>query len=314
MKGLLLRLSAVDSDAEAAVRVIAYFDELVAHRATISDLVRATASLAECVAGLQRGAEPPVRFRPDGTRAARTQPRVVATPPGGPTRDGGPPAEPRREPTDLGEGRESTRKTGKAARATTAGPGGLTPGGAAPADARLVTTDLGGGRKIPAEAHTSASELGGEAPATPHTVATNPGGRRDDRTPAKAHPPDSNPHDEAPTTPHTVAPTLGKGSNLGSESPTGPRTVTTDLGGAHDREVPVPESDLGGRTATAPRVLATDLGGQPAGRVWLERDGESGPLDDLVLERFAIAAGAGAGAAGRAATFGGPGVGGAGAG
>ncbi|WIX77649.1 hypothetical protein QRX50_40625 [Amycolatopsis carbonis] len=46
MKGLLLRLSAVDSDAEAAVRVIAYFDELVAHHATIADLVRATASLA----------------------------------------------------------------------------------------------------------------------------------------------------------------------------------------------------------------------------------------------------------------------------
>jgi hypothetical protein len=29
----------------------------------------------------------------------------------------------------------------------------------------------------------------------------------------------------------------------------------------------------------------------PVGRVWLERDGEAGPFDDLVLEWMAIAAG-----------------------
>jgi hypothetical protein len=70
MKGLLLRLSAVDADAEAAVRVIAYFDELVARRARLSDLVRATAALAECVAGLQPdGTTPPLRFSPEGDRA-----------------------------------------------------------------------------------------------------------------------------------------------------------------------------------------------------------------------------------------------------
>lgn len=51
MKGLLLRLSALDADAEAAVRVIAYFDALVEHRATAAELVRATAALAECVCG-----------------------------------------------------------------------------------------------------------------------------------------------------------------------------------------------------------------------------------------------------------------------
>lgn len=70
MKGLLLRLSAVDADAEAAVRVIAYFDELVARRARLTDLVRAAAALAECVAGLRRGDEsPPLRFAPNGERA-----------------------------------------------------------------------------------------------------------------------------------------------------------------------------------------------------------------------------------------------------
>src|ERR1041384_4697811 len=70
MKGLLLRLSSVDADAEAAVRVIAYFDELVARRARLADLVRAAAALAECVAGLRRGdASPPLRFAPNGERA-----------------------------------------------------------------------------------------------------------------------------------------------------------------------------------------------------------------------------------------------------
>ncbi|MFD9895793.1 PucR family transcriptional regulator [Amycolatopsis sp. NPDC059027] len=69
MKGLLLRLSAVDTDAEAAVRVIAYFDELVAHGAGLPDLVRATASLAGCVAGLRHDGERPLRFRPGGERA-----------------------------------------------------------------------------------------------------------------------------------------------------------------------------------------------------------------------------------------------------
>ncbi|MFE0019648.1 helix-turn-helix domain-containing protein [Amycolatopsis sp. NPDC059021] len=69
MKGLLLRLSAVDTDAEAAVRVIAYFDELVAHGAGLPDLVRATASLAGCVAGLRRDGERPLRFKPGGEPA-----------------------------------------------------------------------------------------------------------------------------------------------------------------------------------------------------------------------------------------------------
>ncbi|MBB4684250.1 helix-turn-helix domain-containing protein [Amycolatopsis jiangsuensis] len=72
MKGLLLRLSAVDSSAEAAVRVIAYFDELVAHRATLPDLVRAAASLAECGAGLRYGDRPPLRYGPRGTPAGDT--------------------------------------------------------------------------------------------------------------------------------------------------------------------------------------------------------------------------------------------------
>jgi hypothetical protein len=50
--GLLLRLSGIDAEAEAAVRVIAAFDQLVAHRADTGALVRAAAGLAECTAGI----------------------------------------------------------------------------------------------------------------------------------------------------------------------------------------------------------------------------------------------------------------------
>ncbi|QYN33073.1 helix-turn-helix domain-containing protein [Pseudonocardia sp. DSM 110487] len=70
MKGLLLRLSAVDADAEAAVRVIAYFDALVERGATPAELVRATAALAECPAGMDRPGVEPLRFRPDGSPAS----------------------------------------------------------------------------------------------------------------------------------------------------------------------------------------------------------------------------------------------------
>jgi PucR C-terminal helix-turn-helix domain/GGDEF-like domain len=69
VKGLLLRLSAVDADAEAAVRVIAYFDALVERAATPVELVRAAAALAECPAGLDRPDAEPLRFRPDGSPA-----------------------------------------------------------------------------------------------------------------------------------------------------------------------------------------------------------------------------------------------------
>jgi hypothetical protein len=73
MKGLLLRLSMVDADAEAAVRVIAYFDALVEQRATLGALVRSVAALAECPAGLVRpGAE--LRLSPEGKPVPSGQP------------------------------------------------------------------------------------------------------------------------------------------------------------------------------------------------------------------------------------------------
>jgi hypothetical protein len=67
VEGLLLRLSAVDADAEAAVRVIAYFDALIDSGAGVTALVRSAAGLAECPAGLALPDGGRIRMRPDGT-------------------------------------------------------------------------------------------------------------------------------------------------------------------------------------------------------------------------------------------------------
>lgn len=68
VQGLLLRLSQIDVDAESAVRVIAYFDALVEHGATLSELVRASAVLAGCPAGLEREGLGRLRVAADGSR------------------------------------------------------------------------------------------------------------------------------------------------------------------------------------------------------------------------------------------------------
>jgi PucR C-terminal helix-turn-helix domain len=78
VKGLLLRLSTVDADAEAAVRVIAYFDALVEHRATLPEVVRAAAALAECPAGLERAGDRPLRAAPDGTPVPDATPAAAS--------------------------------------------------------------------------------------------------------------------------------------------------------------------------------------------------------------------------------------------
>ncbi|WP_313896110.1 helix-turn-helix domain-containing protein [Streptomyces sp. YIM 98790] len=66
MKGLLLRLSSIDADAAAAVRVIAHFQALLDCRVTPAALVRSTAGLAECPAGLELADGRTFRCGPDG--------------------------------------------------------------------------------------------------------------------------------------------------------------------------------------------------------------------------------------------------------
>src|SRR5882757_1600467 len=56
MQGLLLQLSALDADAEHAVRVIGFFDQLVADRVSVETLLRMTAGLAGCPVGITASA------------------------------------------------------------------------------------------------------------------------------------------------------------------------------------------------------------------------------------------------------------------
>ncbi|OBH52690.1 hypothetical protein A5685_14700 [Mycobacterium colombiense] len=70
MRSLLLRLSALDADAAAAVRVIDFFDALAGHRASVEAMVRATAGLAECACGMRLADGRHWRFAPTGESLA----------------------------------------------------------------------------------------------------------------------------------------------------------------------------------------------------------------------------------------------------
>jgi hypothetical protein len=71
MKLLMLRLSGLDADAENSLRVISFFDELIAQRAPMRVLVAKTAKLAECPVGVfDHALGVSLRADPDGRVAA----------------------------------------------------------------------------------------------------------------------------------------------------------------------------------------------------------------------------------------------------
>ncbi|MEE1939957.1 helix-turn-helix domain-containing protein [Streptomyces sp. TRM 70361] len=76
MKGLLLRLSELDSDAATAVRVIAHFEALLGGALDPATLARSTAALAGCAAGLELADGRTARFGPGGAALAGTPGRV----------------------------------------------------------------------------------------------------------------------------------------------------------------------------------------------------------------------------------------------
>ncbi|MDX6744826.1 helix-turn-helix domain-containing protein [Actinocorallia sp. A-T 12471] len=68
MKDLTIRLDALDPQAGAALRVIAYFDDLSAHGAGLAMIVRAAALLAQAPAALvDEGRRVRIRVSPDGS-------------------------------------------------------------------------------------------------------------------------------------------------------------------------------------------------------------------------------------------------------
>jgi hypothetical protein len=70
MEALAERLSQLDSQAEGALRVVMFYDTLMRRRVDLPALARASAGLAECVAGIRlHGTGRTIRVAPDGGQA-----------------------------------------------------------------------------------------------------------------------------------------------------------------------------------------------------------------------------------------------------
>ncbi|MFD9441528.1 PucR family transcriptional regulator [Streptomyces sp. NPDC060006] len=79
MEALAVRLSHLDSQAEGAIRVVMFFDTLMRRRVDVPALARASAVLAECVAGIRlHGTGRAIRVSSDG-RAASAPPGAAST-------------------------------------------------------------------------------------------------------------------------------------------------------------------------------------------------------------------------------------------
>lgn len=70
MEALAVRLSGLDAHVEGAIRVVAFYDTLMRRRVDLPALARASAGLAECVAGIRlHGTGRAIRIAPDGRDA-----------------------------------------------------------------------------------------------------------------------------------------------------------------------------------------------------------------------------------------------------
>ncbi|MFG2985899.1 helix-turn-helix domain-containing protein [Streptomyces sp. NPDC048258] len=79
MEALAVRLSGLDPYVDGAIRVIAFYDTLMRRRVDLPALARASAGLAECVAGIRlHGTGRVIRVTPDG-RQASTPPSPAST-------------------------------------------------------------------------------------------------------------------------------------------------------------------------------------------------------------------------------------------
>ncbi|NEY30932.1 LysR family transcriptional regulator [Streptomyces sp. PRKS01-65] len=79
MEALAERLSQLDSHVRGAIRVVTFYDTLMRRRVDLPALARASAGLAECVAGIRlHGTGRAIRFSPDG-RPASAPPSAAST-------------------------------------------------------------------------------------------------------------------------------------------------------------------------------------------------------------------------------------------
>src|SRR5690606_7286544 len=71
MEALAIRLSQLDTQVEGAIRIVMFYDTLMRRRVDLPVLARASAGLAECVAGIRlHGTGQVIRFSPDGRPAS----------------------------------------------------------------------------------------------------------------------------------------------------------------------------------------------------------------------------------------------------
>jgi hypothetical protein len=81
VEALATRLSNLDSHVEGAIRVVMFYDTLMRRRVDLPALARATAGLAECVAGIRlHSTGEVVRWSPAGTEAGAAQPMSSRSP------------------------------------------------------------------------------------------------------------------------------------------------------------------------------------------------------------------------------------------
>ncbi|MEX0172225.1 helix-turn-helix domain-containing protein [Streptomyces sp. LMG1-1-1.1] len=82
MEALAERLSQLDPHSEGAIRVVAFYDTLMRRRVDLPALARASAGLAECVAGIRlHGTGRSIRVAPDGRDAPGPQTAASASVP-----------------------------------------------------------------------------------------------------------------------------------------------------------------------------------------------------------------------------------------
>lgn len=82
MEALVERLSQLDSQAEGAIRLVMFYDTLMRRRVDLPALARASAVLAECVAGIRlHGTGRVIRMAPDGQEARTPAPDASTTEP-----------------------------------------------------------------------------------------------------------------------------------------------------------------------------------------------------------------------------------------
>ncbi|CAL9667667.1 hypothetical protein SUDANB105_07327 [Streptomyces sp. enrichment culture] len=82
MEALAVRLSGLDPYVDGAIRIVAFYDTLMRRRVDVPALARASAGLAECVAGIRlHGTGRAIRVSPHGTEASTPQAPASTTVP-----------------------------------------------------------------------------------------------------------------------------------------------------------------------------------------------------------------------------------------